>query len=111
MARRPTWWSVTSSASSRRQPGSHPRRDEGQLEREHAPPPDLALRPDPSAVRLHDRSRDGEPDARSAVAARARRVDAVEPLEQEGQVLGRDPRTRIDDTYLAPAACDRRRDD
>src|SRR5439155_21888435 len=55
--------------------------------------------------------RDGEPDARSAVAARARRVDAVEALEQEGQVLGRDPWTGIDDTYLAPAACDSRRDD
>src|SRR6185436_4344688 len=73
------------------------RRGDRQLEREGAPPAWLAVGPDPPAMRLDHRTRDGEPDPGPAVVARTRLVHPVKALEHVGQVLGRDTRARVGD--------------
>src|SRR5438094_3553339 len=82
-----------------------------QLEREHAPRSWIALRPDPSSVRLDDRPRDRETDSRAAVVPRARGVDAVEALEQPGKMLLRDTRAVVPHGDGARAVAARGRDD
>src|SRR5438046_1758944 len=102
------WWSRTSPASSYCHSSVGGR--ERKLEREHAPPPHVTLRPDPSPVRLHHRPRDGEADPGATLASRSGLVNPIEPFEQERQVLGRDAGTRVLDADLTalsgPFRCD-----
>ena len=62
-------------------------------------PSPLRLRAEPSAVAFHDVAGDRQAQA-GAAAGRPRPVRLVEPLEDPGQVRGRDPGSVVDDRRL-----------
>src|SRR5215204_2083921 len=68
-------------------------------EDEPAAPPWMALDPDPSAEQLHEAARDGQAEARTAVALGRRRVDLAEGAEQPVEAIGGNADARILDGH------------
>jgi len=75
-----------------------------QHEGEHAALAHGALHGDVAAVRLGDPARDSQPQPRAATPSCARLVQAVEPLEDALQILGRNARPRIAHGQPRPCA-------
>src|SRR5262245_36221651 len=69
----------------------------GELEREAAAPPDLALEEDASAVRLHDVAHDGEPETGGTRLAAV--LPLHEALEDALALLGRNAGTGVRDAH------------
>ena len=69
----------------------------GQNDGEGSTPFRVVFGLDPAAVLLHNAGGNGKPQPRSAHVAGTRALDAVEPLEDARNLLGRDAHAVVDD--------------
>src|SRR5690348_18480232 len=97
-ARAPAWWTRRATRVVNRMglAGLPRRAGGGEHEPDRRPLARRTLRLHPPALGLHQMLHDGEPQPGAPLVARAAGIGAVEPLEDAGEVLGRDAAARVE---------------